>query len=212
METNDADALIVGCGLLPTRDIVERLVRDARLVVCLDGAANGFAEKFQREPDIIVGDGDSLDTETRLRYSDRLYLEPEDQEYNDLTKAVRLLSGRELHNLKAIGLTGGREEHTLGNVSLLGWHMERGNRIVAYTPHGVFLPCRNRVKLSVEVGQQISVFRFSARGLRAEGLLFPLYDFDYAWQGTVNESTAENVVLEGEGVFLVYISSVVKKH
>lgn len=212
METNDADALIVGCGLLPARDVAEHLVQSAPLVVCLDGAANGFAERFRREPDIIVGDGDSLDKDTRLRYADRLYLEPEDQEYNDLSKAVRLLSGRGLHNLKAIGLTGGREEHTLGNVSLLGWHMERGNRIVAYTPHGVFLPCRDRVELSVEVGQQISVFRFSARGLRAEGLLFPLYDFDYAWQGTVNESTAESVVLEGEGVFLVYISSVVKKH
>lgn len=194
---------------MPAPKVAQRLVEGAPMVVCLDGAANDFADRFGREPDIIVGDGDSLNPQTRLRYADRLHLENE-QDYNDLTKSIRLLSARGLHNFAAIGLTGGREEHTIGNTSLLGWHMLHGNRIVAYTPYGVFLPCRNKAELSVSIGQQISVFRFAARGLRAKGLRYTLYDFDYAWQGTVNEATSTRVVIEAEGVFLVYVSTVVK--
>lgn len=205
------DALLVGEGELPPKRILTKWVERAPMVVCLDGAANWFEKRTGRAPDMVVGDGDSINERTRARYADRLLTEPDDQETNDLTKATLRLERQGMTRLAAVGLTGKREDHTLGNVGLMGWHMERGRRIVAATRWGVMVPCRGRVRMRMRKGQQVSVFAVKVKGLRSKGLRWDIYDFDYLWQGTLNEATEETVEIEGEGCYIVLIDYGVKR-
>lgn len=55
-------------------------------------------------------------------------------------------------------------------------------------------------------GVQVSIFAFGTRGLRGEGLAYPLRDFANWWQGTLNEATGEEFVIRGEGEYLVFIN------
>ena len=76
---NEFDAVILANGAFPTADEPLRLLREARFVVCCDGAARHWPQC-----DAIVGDGDSVPEALR----DRL-IQIEEQEDNDLTKATR---------------------------------------------------------------------------------------------------------------------------
>ena len=61
---------------------------------------------------------DSLSSDLALRFADRIYRD-EDQETNDLTKAVKWCNERGYNDIVIIGATGKREDHTIGNISLL---------------------------------------------------------------------------------------------
>ena len=76
---NEFDAVILANGAFPTADEPLRLLREARYVVCCDGAARHWPQC-----DAIIGDGDSVPEDLR----DRL-IQIEEQEDNDLTKATR---------------------------------------------------------------------------------------------------------------------------
>ena len=55
-------------------------------------------------------------------------------------------------------------------------------------------------------GKQVSIFNFTAHGLRAQGLAYPLYDFTTWWQGTQNSCTGTSFTIEVEGEYLVFMS------
>jgi thiamine pyrophosphokinase len=65
------------------------------------------------QPDAIVGDMDSLSDELANRFADRIYLD-ENQDTNDLTKAVMWCSDMGYKDIVIVGGTGKREDHTLG--------------------------------------------------------------------------------------------------
>ena len=58
------------------------------------------------------------------------------------------------------------------------------------TDYGVFVPCMDCTRFTVEKGQQVSVFNFNATGMKSKNLKYECYDFDMLWQGTLNEATA----------------------
>ena len=71
---------------------------------------------------------------------------------------------------------------------------------------GTFYPCRDQITLSVEVGQEVSIFSFGATHFSAQGLQYPLYDFDRLWQGTLNVATRPEVRIDARGRFCVYVA------
>lgn len=105
-----------------------------------------------------------------------------------------------------VGATGKREDHTLGNISLLVDYMKVGAQVTMLTDHGMFVPASGRNTFKSRPGQQVSVFNFGATGLRGEGLVYPLSDFDNWWQGTLNEATGDEFTIHAEGDYLVYLN------
>ena len=83
------EAVVVGNGEFPSHPFPLSVLDQAPCVVCCDGGANALVESG-RLPDWIVGDGDSLSEENRIRFQDRIHRIP-DQETNDQTKAVSFL-------------------------------------------------------------------------------------------------------------------------
>lgn len=200
----DYDAVVLGGGDYPSHPYPLQLLREAPRVVCCDGAARAYIEHEGHEPWRIVGDGDSLPPHYFAPFAPIIRRIPE-QESNDQTKATRYLRDHGFRRIVYLGATGRREDHTLGNIALLMDYHREGLDVRMATDHGLFLPATERLSLTLPLHTQVSVFALHAHGLRATGLRYPLRDFTALWQGTLNETTLPEVVIEAEGSFLVYI-------
>ena len=198
------DAIILANGDYPSADVPVQLLKEAPYVVCCDGGANEYIEKGYT-PDIIIGDGDSLSEENRRLYADLIHHNP-DQETNDQTKAIQFLLSQGKKRIAIVGATGKREDHTIGNISLLMEYMRMGAEVRSYTDYGVFVPCKDTCVFECRPGQQVSIFNFTAQGLKSKGLAYPIYDFTSWWQGTLNRCTDTSFTIEAEGEYLVFLN------
>lgn len=198
------DAIILANGDYPSADVPVQLLKEAPYVVCCDGGANEYIEKGYT-PDIIIGDGDSLSEENRRLYADLIHHNP-DQETNDQTKAIQFLLSQGKKRIAIVGATGKREDHTIGNISLLMEYMRMGVEVCMYTDYGVFVPCKDTCVFECRPGQQVSIFNFTAKGLKSKGLAYPTYDFTSWWQGTLNRCTDASFTIEAEGEYLVFLN------
>ena len=198
------DAVIVAGGEFPTAPQPLCILHSAPYVVCCDGAADRYIATG-RVPDAIVGDGDSISATKREKYTHLLHIISE-QETNDQTKAVRFLMERGKRRIAIVGATGRREDHTIGNISLLIEYARKGCEVCSFTDHGVFIPCNGTTTHKCRKGQQVSIFSITARDLSAEGLLYPIYDFNNWWQGTLNECTGEEFTINARGEYLLFIN------
>ena len=172
--------------------------------MCCDGAADRHIATG-RVPDAIVGDGDSISAENREKFAHLLHIISE-QESNDQTKAVRYLLEHGMRRIAVVGATGRREDHTIGNISLLIEYARAGCQVRSFTDHGVFVPCNGTTTHKCHKGQQVSIFSITARDLSAEGLLYPIYDFNNWWQGTLNECTGDEFTINAKGEYLLFIN------
>ena len=204
MKDNLFDAVIVAGGEFPTAPQPLEVLHNAPFVVCCDGAADRYIATGH-VPDAIVGDGDSISAENREKFSHLLHIISE-QESNDQTKAVRHLMERGMRRIAIVGATGKREDHTIGNISLLIEYARTGCDVRSFTDHGVFIPCNGTTTHKCRKGQQVSIFSITARDLSAEGLLYPIYDFNNWWQGTLNECTGEEFTINANGEYLLFMN------
>ena len=204
MKNNMFDAVIVAGGEFPTASQPLEVLQSAPYVVCCDGAADSYIATG-RVPDAIVGDGDSISAANREKYAHLLHVISE-QETNDQTKSVRFLQEKGKNSIAIIGATGKREDHTIGNISLLIEYARAGCNVRSFTDHGVFIPCNGTTTHKCRKGQQVSIFSITAKELSAEGLLYPIYDFDNWWQGTLNECTGDEFTINAKGEYLLFIN------
>ena len=204
MKNNLFDAVIVAGGEFPTAPQPLEILQSAPYVVCCDGAADRYIATG-RVPDAIVGDGDSISAENREKFAHLLHIISE-QESNDQTKAVRYLLEHGMRRIAIVGATGRREDHTIGNISLLIEYARAGCQVRSFTDHGMFVPCNGTTTHKCHKGQQVSIFSITARDLSAEGLLYPIYDFNNWWQGTLNECTGEEFTISANGEYLLFMN------
>ena len=202
--TYHPEAVILGGGDFPSHPIPLELVRKTKHLVCCDGSVNQCMDE-DLSPWRVVGDGDSISTEARKMYADRIRTNP-DQETNDQTKAVEYLRQKGIRRVAIVGATGRREDHTLGNISLLMEYFKEGLEARIYTDYGVFIPCGNDTRFTCPLGSAVSIFSFGTEGMTSEGLAYPLYDFNAWWQGTLNHTISEQFEIHCKGNYLVYIA------
>ena len=204
MKNDMFDAVIVAGGEFPTAPQPLEILQGAQYVVCCDGAADRYIATGH-VPDAIVGDGDSISAENRGKFAQLLHIIAE-QESNDQTKAVRFLMEHGKRRIAIVGATGRREDHTIGNIRLLIEYARAGCDVRSFTDHGVFIPCNGTTTHKCRKGQQVSIFSITARDLSAQGLLYPIYDFNNWWQGTLNECTGEEFTINATGEYLLFIN------
>lgn len=198
--------VILAAGDFPAHPVPKSLLQQAGCVVCLDSAADLYLQHMGRLPHYVVGDADSA-SPSLLQQMGHRFIRDDEQETNDLCKAVRFIMRQGIDEVCILGGTGKREDHTLGNIfHLPGLGLRRVKMV---TDYGVFLVPERQdreyvVKMKLHRGCQVSVFNLGTKHLRAEGLRWQLRDFTELWEGTLNEAIQENVEVRGEGTFLVY--------
>lgn len=199
-------AVILANGDFPTHPTPRSILENATTRVCCDGAAEALIE-YGIKPDMIIGDLDSLPTDIKTQYSDRIIHDP-DQETNDLTKAVNACCDRGHTDLTILGATGKREDHTIGNLALLAQYHQKAN-VNMVTNHGTFHVVDQKATLTTVPGQQVSLFSLTNETVvSATHLKYPVHNLALhtLWQGTLNEATANTITLTApNAILLVYL-------
>ncbi len=202
---------ILAAGEFPRQASVLRLLDESDMVVCCDSAAEALVASG-REPDLIVGDMDSLPAHIRDKYKGRLRVVP-DQETNDLTKAFHVTLEYCPAAIHILGATGLREDHTLANISLLADYQEEAPlcRIDMVSDQGRFVAASGQRTFASLPGQGISIFAFDASlHMTAAGLQYPLDGvvFDTLWKASLNVATGTSFTLtpNGDSFYLVYLA------
>ncbi|MDR0419316.1 MAG: thiamine diphosphokinase [Prevotellaceae bacterium] len=197
--------VILANGEFPKHSVALSFLDNAERIICCDGATQSLLN-YGLKPTMIVGDLDSLTDELAERFSDRLLKENE-QESNDLTKAVNYCVSMGFKDITILGATGKREDHTLGNISLLADYTDMAN-VQMITDYGVFNAIRQTTEFESFVGQQISIFCVEQLvKISTIKLKYPLPNkaIPAWWMGTLNEALEDTFGLEfSKGKFMVF--------
>jgi thiamine pyrophosphokinase len=191
--------VIIADGSFPNHGIPLGFLKEADFIVCCDGSAESLL-KYGVSPHAIVGDMDSLGDELKKRFADRLF-QSNEQETNDLTKAVAWCRGQGYNDLVILGATGKREDHTVGNISLLADYA-RNVRVQMVTDTGTIIPFLESSEMESYPGQQVSVFSINpATIITSGGLKFPLVNrkLNNWWEATLNEAVGNSFRLDFTG-------------
>ena len=146
---------ILANGTAPHHPIPRQILAEAALLVCCDGAF-AAARALGREPDFVVGDGDSLSPADRAALGDR-FVHVAEQDTNDLAKAFRFVRPR-ASRIAILGATGLREDHMLGNVFRLVDFTAAVPDTVLYSDFGTFEVVRGERMFAAQTGDAVSVF------------------------------------------------------
>ena len=198
--------VVLAKGRFPTHPIPLAMLKSASRIICCDGSSSSLLA-YGLEPTAIVGDLDSVTDELKVRFSDRLYFNP-DQDTNDLTKAIHWCKERGFNRISILAGTGMRDDHTIGNVGLLTSYQQMGMDVQMVTDYGVFVPLLKSAKLTSYEGQQISIFSFNNNTfVTTTNLKYPLVNakLHEPWMGTLNQSLGDWFELKFEpGPLIVF--------
>ena len=204
LKPNEIELVILAEGEYPTHELPLSILNRCKNVICCDGAANTYIDTGKM-PMATIGDGDSISEELKSKLN---FIQIDDQETNDLTKAINYAKDLGYKNIAILGATGKRECHSIGNISLLMEYKKMGLNVTMFTDYCSIFPCKDFVKIETKAGQQISIINFGAKNLKSEGLKYPIYDFTALWQGTLNECNSEKCSISADGEFLVILDYV----
>jgi len=195
MKEIEHQTVILAAGSFPSAPFCLEVLQKTGKIICCDEAADRLVA-FGMEPDVIIGDMDSLSERTKKRFFDRI-ITIEEQETNDLTKAVNYCVEQGVKEVTILGATGLREDHTLGNISLLlEYHRIINARMI--TDYGEFRVVNSGVPISSFHGEKISFFsidnqvRVTSKGLRYALDNMQLHNW---WRATLNEVVQDSFTL-----------------
>ena len=193
-----------------------KLLAAAKRVIACDSAADAYRRRFRKWPDVIIGDLDSVHAKLvdgrwivgsgrSANYQLPTTIFSQDQDTNDLEKAMAYCAKRGWENPVIVGATGKREDHTIGNVfRALDYGCE------SVTDRGRFIPVRGKATLKVKKGAAVSVFAPDAKTrMTSRGLQWPLegVKFRNLYCATLNRATGSRVTLTASHPVSIYIET-----
>ena len=183
-----SNVLVVANGIFPSLGEIVELFESNSTVVCCDGAVKKLTDAGY-EPDLIIGDMDSISDSDRNKYSD-IIIHIDEQKNNDLDKALSWLESKKIKSATIIGADGGRDDHALGNILLL-LEKRYSYNIKMKTNTGIFNIINTDLmdkdhhgnytkSFDSRNGQSISIFCTDREALlSSSGLKYNLKDFQF---------------------------------
>lgn len=198
-ELTHYSTVIVGNGETPQGKIPLQFLQCAHFIVCCDGALDKLLS-IGVQPDIVIGDCDSLSNEARAKFKD-IIIEDPDVECNDLQKALKYCIKQQLGPVAVLGASGLRDDHQLANLSILNMYAERMDLIMV-SNYGIFSFIDKDTSFASVSGQEVSVFNFDGQAIFSfEGLQYPVQDrrFTQLWEGSLNKALDERFTVKISG-------------
>lgn len=202
------DVLILCNGEPPSKQLLHKHTTSADVFIAADGGGN-IALEMNIFPDVVIGDLDSFDA--RANYSFEV-IHQDDQETNDLEKALFLAYRKGATNVRILGATGRRLDHTLKNLSVLKQFDNHFDQIYFFDNYGRTQLLPPSFSQKIPVGTQISLFPLSGKvsGIITSGLKYPLEDENLengVRDGSSNEVVGNPVeIRHRQGDLLLFIA------
>lgn len=208
---------VIGNGAPPASALSLQLLRKMKRLVCCDGALQKLLS-VNVLPDVVVGDGDSMDARLLCPQSNAVPPHGDDgktlsvkekipyypdcsEEYNDLQKALKYCMANGNDGVLLMGCGGLREDHFIANLSIMAMYSGKMH-LAMLTEHGVFNVFHGRGCYRSCPGMQVSVFSRNPHArLSFSGLKYPVRDrfFNWLWEGSLNEATGDEFTVESDG-------------
>lgn len=197
--------VIVANGTFPQAPHLLEIIDNAPFILSCDGATDKLLA-YGKEPNMIIGDLDSISPELKKRYK-AIVQKIDRQDNTDLMKALDWCVEQGVREVLILGASGEREDHTIGNVFTITRYAFELN-IILHTDTGNFVPLAKSQTLSTRKGQQVSLFpQPVSMRITTEGLKYALNNkaLGCIQGGTLNEAEGESISLRfDEGVLLVF--------
>ncbi len=196
---------ILAAGDYPRKDYPRYLLKSADVLVCCDSALES-ALRHGLKVDVVVGDMDSIKPAILNKF-DGIKVHESEQDYNDLTKAMRYVMEKypDIEEISILGATGKHEAHTIGNLSLLmtyekWWRFwEKGITVQIVSDYCTAFAVGQSCKLEVGEGRKVSFFCCDPTlRIHTSGLQWPLDNVEFGawWKATLNRASADEISLE----------------
>ncbi len=207
--TRPSKALIILNGEIPGKSLLQKLMTANDIIVCADGAAKAMAA-YKLEPDLIIGDLDSITTETKKSFPNAGIKKIDDQETTDGEKAFDYCIENEYFDITLVGGFGKRLDHSLYNIGLLKKHHKPGIVITCFSDTEKAMLIEESIVLNEDPGTTISLIPIfgDAKGVRMEGFLYDLkkenlHFGDYCSMSNVTQSQHPKITIASGQLLLV---------
>jgi thiamine pyrophosphokinase len=200
-------ALLLLDGEPPSDEICRRIATNASFIVAADGAAR-TARKLGLTVDVIIGDLDSIDQDSKEHYHNSELIKISDQYSNDFEKALKyLIETNRTVALIILGLHGKRIDHTLANFSVLARFRDSFENVICiddFQLHSLLTENHHSIVIDEPKQTIVSLTPLPvASSVKTSGLFYPL---DNATMSFGEQEGMHNIIVSAEGA-TVTISS-----
>ena len=120
----DSPSVLIANGKKPKNKIIIDILQNAKNIICID---NGYelASELNITPSVVIGDLDSVDI-SKVNQSVTIIKE-EDQNTNDLEKALNYCLSKNIRDIILVGATGERDDQNLATILISLDYIEQLN-------------------------------------------------------------------------------------
>ncbi len=120
----DSPSVLLANGEKPKNKIIIDILQNAKNIICVD---NGYelASELNITPSVIIGDLDSVDI-SKVNQS-VIIIKEEDQNTNDLEKALNYCLSKNIRDIILVGATGERDDQNLATILISLDYIEQLN-------------------------------------------------------------------------------------
>ena len=165
--------LVVANGEPPSFELLQNLFKDHQQLVAVDGGLSTCL-KYGFEPDLLMGDFDSISKEIRSEFTHVPQIHIPDQNKSDLEKTLSYLFDSHPEVITVCGALGKRLDHTLVNIHLLTRYPEE---LKFASDTETCFALKKSSLLSCQIGQTLSLIPVSTHvsGVITHGLKWELH-------------------------------------
>ncbi|WP_028828492.1 thiamine diphosphokinase [Proteocatella sphenisci] len=175
-------AAIISNGDIGEIDKIKAQMSQYKIIVCADGASNRL-QGAGIIPDYILGDLDSINTETLEYFKEKqvqfIKFNPE-KDFSDTHICIDFLIDRGYKEIDLYGALGGRWDHSLANFGMLYYAYEKGISLKLVDRYDRAFVCgRGECISKKRENQHFSIFAvFEDAQVSLEGVKYPLKDYN----------------------------------
>ena len=120
----DSPSVLIANGEKPKNKMIIDILQNAKNIICVD---NGYelASELNITPSVVIGDLDSVDI-SKVNQS-VIIIKEEDQNTNDLEKALNYCLSKNIRDIILVGATGKRDDQNLATILISLDYIEQLN-------------------------------------------------------------------------------------
>lgn len=195
--------VIISGGELGEVEFIKSSIWDWDFIICADGGAR-YLELLGMQPDLLVGDFDSVSPELLEKYSNAgipIDIFPKDKDWTDTQIAVDLAIDKGATQIELLGALGSRFDHSYANVMLLRRMESKGVRGRILHSHSTILVSNNILELEGSAGQIVSLLPLGGDVLieYTQGLSYSLIESELSMEypiGVSNILTSNSAIVK----------------